>query len=441
MQYISLLELNSLIKATLKTQLAPSYWVVAEVSEMRVVQRGHCYLELIEKENDFLQAKLRATIWTYDYRNICSWFETVTGQPLSPGMKVLAKITVDFHELYGLSANIKEIDPQFTLGERARKKQEVIDKLVADGIFDMNKQLTLPYVPQNIAIISSPTAAGYGDFMHQLQNNEHGYSFSVKLFSALMQGGDAPASIIEALYAIHREGTSYDLVAIIRGGGAQTDMDCFDDYELASHVAQFPIPIITGIGHERDESITDLVAHTKFKTPTAVSAFLISITASFEQKLDIIAKQLSNNVRKICMTQNYKLIALSKHFLINKTMFWNKQISKLDQTQYRILVHTKRRLEANKTSLTQISRQINTSVKALFKKEIHKIDYINNTLKLSDPKLILKKGYTISYIDNKLIKDATTIAPGKTMVTYSEKSTIKSIIQSETINHNGQKDI
>lgn len=441
MQYISLLELNSLIKATLNGQLASSYWVVAEISEMRVVQRGHCYLELIEKENDFLQAKLRATIWAYDFRNINGWFEAVTEHPLSPGMKVLAKVTVDFHELYGLSANIKDIDPKFTLGERARKKQEIIDKLVADGIFDMNKQLALPYAPQKIAVISSPTAAGYGDFMHQLHNNEQGYLFSVKLFSATMQGCDAPASIITALHAIHRQITSFDLVAIIRGGGAQTDMDCFDDYELASHVAQFPLPVITGIGHERDESITDLVAHTKFKTPTAVSAFLISGVASFEQKLDLVARSLNNSVRNICLVQNHKLATLSKLFLNNKIKFWDKQISKLDHIQYRLLVHTKSKIEAKSTNLRQISRQLNASVKALFKKEAHKIDYLNNTLKLSDPKLILKKGYTISYIEGKLIKDATIVLPGQTMVTHSENRVVKSIIESETKENNGKRDI
>src|SRR5690554_4575587 len=214
MQYISLLELNNLIRQTLDSSLAPYYWVVAEISELRVVQKGHCYLELVEKESNYLQAKLRATIWAYDYRNISGWFEATTGETLKPGMKVLAKLRVEFHELYGISANIKEIDPQFTLGERAKKRQEVIARLVADGVFDMNKQLPLPYVPQKIAVISSPSAAGYGDFMHHLRQNEYGYNFQVQLYSATMQGSEAPRTIISALHAIHDAPQPYDLVVI-----------------------------------------------------------------------------------------------------------------------------------------------------------------------------------------------------------------------------------
>lgn len=438
MQYISLLELNSQIRQTLDTALAPYYWVVAEISELRVVQKGHCYLELVEKENNYLQAKLRATIWAYDYRNISGWFESITGEALKPGMKVLAKLRVEFHELYGLSANIKEIDPQFTLGERARKKQEVIAKLVAEGVFDMNKQLSLPYAPQKIAVISSATAAGYGDFMHHLQHNEYGYHFHVKLYGALMQGCDAPSSIIKALYVIHDnlESEAYDLVAIIRGGGAQVDMDCFDDYELASHIAQFPLPVITGIGHERDESIADLVAHTKLKTPTAVSAFLISGVASFEQRIDQLAQRIENNVRYICNAQSYKLEELSRTFQLIKTRFWDKQQAVLDQIQYKLLMHGRWIIQGQKKDLSSILKKLRNMSMSTLEKERHKLDYVHKAMQLSDPKQILKKGYTISYIDGKLLKDAE-IGPGKILVTHSENT----IIKSEIIDNNGKEDV
>ena len=436
MQYISLLELNSQIRQTLDTSLAPYYWVVAEISELRVVQKGHCYLELVEKENNYLQAKLRATIWAYDYRNISAWFESTTGETLKPGMKVLAKLRVEFHELYGISANIKEIDPQFTLGERARKKQEVIAKLVADGVFDMNKQLLLPYVPQRIAVISSSTAAGYGDFMHHLQHNEYGYDFQVKLYSAVMQGGDAPGTIINALHAIHSSIESYDMVVIIRGGGAQVDMDCFDDYELASHVAQFPLPIITGIGHERDESVADLVAHTKLKTPTAVSAFLISGVATFEQRIDRLAQRIENNVRHICKAESYKLEELSRSFQLIKTRFWDKQQAALDQIQYKLLMHGRWTVQKEKKELSGIFRKLSTAALSTLEKEKHKLNYLQKTIELSDPKLILKKGYTISYIDGKLLKDTEPVS-GEVLITHTENS----IIRSEIIDNNGKEDI
>lgn len=436
MQYISLLELNSQIRQTLDTALAPYYWVVAEISELRVVQKGHCYLELVEKENNFLQAKLRATIWAYDYRNISGWFEATTGETLKPGMKVLAKLRVEFHELYGISANIKEIDPQFTLGERAKKRQEVIARLVADGVFDMNKQLPLPYVPQKIAVISSPSAAGYGDFMHHLRQNEYGYNFQVQLYSATMQGSEAPRTIISALHAIHDAPQPYDLVVIIRGGGAKIDMDCFDDYDLASHIAQFPLPIITGIGHERDESVADLVAHTKLKTPTAVSAFLISGVASFEQRIDQLAQRIENNVRHICKAQSYKLEELSRSFQLIKTRFWDKQHAALDQIQYRLPMHGRWIVQREKKSLADIFKRLSTVAASNLDKERNKLDYMKKTIELSDPKLILKKGYTISYVDGKLLKNSKP-SPGKVLITHSENT----IIRSEIIDNNGKEDI
>lgn len=436
MQYISLLELNNQIRQGLDTVLAPYYWVVAEISELRVVQKGHCYLELVEKENNYLQAKLRATIWAYDYGNISGWFESTTGEQLKPGMKILAKLRVEFHELYGISANIKEIDPQFTLGERARKRQEVIAKLVAEGVFDMNKQLPLPYVPQKLAVISSPTAAGYGDFIHHLQHNEYGYNFQVKLYSAIMQGGEAPSTIIAALRAIQNASESYDMVVIIRGGGAKVDMDCFDDYDLASHIAQFPLPIITGIGHERDESVADLVAHTKMKTPTAVSAFLISGVASFEQRIDQLAQRIENNVRHMCKAQSYKLEELSRSFQLIKTRFWDKQQTALDQIQYKLLMHGRWSVKKEQKGLSDIFQQLSAAAMSTLEKEKHKLNYLQKTIELSDPKLILKKGYTISYVSGKLLKDTEPIS-GDVMITHTENS----IIRSEIIDTNGRKDI
>lgn len=428
MQPISLFELNSLIKHTLSTQLAPSYWVIAEISELRTAQKGHCYLELVEKEGNALQAKLRATIWSYAYRNISGWFETLTGQSLKPGMSILANISIDFHELYGLSANIKDIDPRFTLGERARKRQEIIERLTSEGVFEMNKMLTLPLAPQRIAVISSSTAAGYGDFMEHLLKNDRNYHFHVDLYNSMMQGCDAPASIIKALLSIHQRMDDYDLVVLVRGGGAQVDMDCFDDYDLASHVAQFPLPVITGIGHERDESITDLVAHTKMKTPTAVSAFLISGMSNFENNLDSLIKMMESNARRFCQEQNFRLADYLKFFSYQKTRIWDKQNIYLSQLQQRIKVHSGRSLKSEADRLGKLAKRLKSLTKETLYKQTLKVDYIDHTLKLSDPDEILKKGYTISYIENKTLNKSNP-AEGATMVTKSSNLIIESKIK------------
>jgi exodeoxyribonuclease VII large subunit len=276
MEHLSLYELNKKISEALANNLEPSYWVVAEIGQIQTNRKGHCYLELVEKEDDQIKAKTRATIWSYTYRNLSTWFEGITGQSLKAGMKILFNATIQYHEIYGFSLNIRDIDAQYTLGERAKKRQEIIERLREDGVFEMNKELRLPTVPQNIAVISSETAAGFGDFMDQIVGNDYGYEVEIELFNAVMQGEEAASSIIDAMHQVFENIGNYDLLVIIRGGGATLDLDCFDNYDLGSHVAQFPIPVITGIGHERDETITDMVAHTKMKTPTAVAEFIIS---------------------------------------------------------------------------------------------------------------------------------------------------------------------
>ena len=283
MEHLSLLELNQLIKQALSSQLQPTYWVVAEIGELRVAQNGHCYLDLVDKGDDRLLAKVRATIWSYTFRTLRGWFEAMTGEALRPGLKILAQVEVKFHELYGLSVNVKDIDAQYTLGERARRRQQVVQQLMDEGVYEMNKGLLLPVVPQRVAVISSPTAAGLGDFMDQLAHNRGGYRFEVQLFKASMQGDGAEASIVTALLEVYQRmeeyGSEYDVVVIIRGGGAQVDLDCFDTYTLASHIAQFPIPVITGIGHERDETVADLVAHTKNEDPQPPSPSFLSMVS------------------------------------------------------------------------------------------------------------------------------------------------------------------
>ena len=383
MESLSLFELNNLVKQVLDLNLASTYWVVAEIGEMRLNQKGHCYMELVEKEDEIIKAKTKANIWSYTYRNLSGWFESITKQSLQPGLKILAQVEINFHELYGFSLTVKDIDPNFTLGERARKKQEVIAQLTADGVLDMNQEIPLPLVPQNIAVISSETAAGYGDFIDQLNNNKHHYKFNIKLFKALMQGEKAKDSIIDAMHRINETIENFEMVVIIRGGGGQVDLDCFDTYDLATHIAQFPIPVITGIGHERDETIADLVAHTKLKTPTAVAEFLINGLENFEGKLDELFNNIWQHSNEYLTNQHYNL-----EHLKNKLVYGSKQS-----------LHN-----ANNT-ISYLAEKLSASPHLFLKKEHAKIDLLEKSIALLNPINVLKRGYSITRVNGKVLKE------------------------------------
>lgn len=414
--------------------MEPSYWVVAEIGELRLNQKGHCYMELVEKEEDTIRAKIRANIWSYTYRNLSGWFESITHQTLHPGIKILANVTVNFHELYGLSLTVKDIDPNFTLGERARKKQEVIRQLQSEGVFTMNKELLLPVAPQRIAVISSPTAAGLGDFMDQLENNKENFRFEVKLFQAMMQGDEAMNSIIEAMHRVHNEIEDFDVLVIIRGGGAKVDLDCFDTYDLAAHVAQFPLPVITGIGHERDETITDLVAHTKMKTPTAVAAFLISGLKQFEEKIDALYTKAWHHTHNFLNHQNSLLDHLQNQLKHLSKRFLAEKESELDRLGHSLKLLSKSIVSQHKIRLTNLTNQIKSKPFVILQNHLNKIFFLEKSVQLLDPQEVLKRGYTITTIDGKPPDSIENIGKDMVMVTKSRKKTIKSKIQHIKIN-------
>ena len=312
-QRFSLFELNRLVRESIESEMPDAYWVEAELSECRE-SRGHCYMELIQKDELSATpvAKAQAKCWANKWLAIRPYFERTTGQQLHAGMKVLLQVCPQFHEAYGFSWIVNDIDPTYTIGDMARKRQEIIQKLKAEGVFDLQKELRLPLFCQHIAVISSQTAAGYGDFCNQLADNPYGFKFETQLFPAIMQGEGVEQSIINALESIWRKAESgkrkedsFDCIAIIRGGGATSDMSGFDTLALAENVANFPIPIITGIGHERDESILDMVSHTRVKTPTAAATLLIE---HLKEVLDII----DNSQELITRYAQQKLSALNK---------------------------------------------------------------------------------------------------------------------------------
>ncbi len=405
MAQLTLFELNNLIKSKLETHLAPNYWVIAEISELRLNQKGHCYMELVEKENNFIQAKIRANIWSYTYRTLSSQFEQATSTSLKPGIKVLFNLSVNFHEVYGLSLTVNDIDPNYTIGERSRLKEETIQRLQKEDLIDKNKQLELPLVPQKIAIISSESAAGYGDFMNQLNNNNRFYHFQTKLFPAMMQGNEAVVSIRTSLKEIYESEISFDAVVIIRGGGAQADLDCFDTYELARAISLFPLPVLTGIGHERDQTVADSVAHTSLKTPTAVAEFLISGMGRFD---DLLHEYLYK-IEKVCEA---KLIIEQQHL-----QYLSNQIR---QSAQQILTTDNHQLEQKSLTLRYVSKRY-------LERQQAQITTLDKQLNLIDPATILNRGYSI------------TLKNGKSVV--NQQVEIGDLLETRTLNKNIQSEV
>lgn len=410
MQEFSLSELNLQIQKTLEEHLAASYWVVAEIAQIQVNHSGHCYLELVQKEEGKVVAKARATIWAYSYRNISAWFEKITGSNLEAGMRILANAKVTFHEVYGLSLNIKDIDPSFTLGEREKARQIVIQKLEDDGVMDMNQGLDLPTVPQQIAIISSETAAGYDDFVNQLTNNPYGYCVYYQLYPAVMQGDKAPDSIINALHQIYKE-ESADIVVIIRGGGSQLDLDCFDDYELSSHIAQFPLPVITGIGHERDTSIVDMVAHTPLKTPTAVAEFILQGFSAFQLSIEEQFNTIASIANSYITTEKEQLIYLTSG------------ITQLSSHH----------LHTNQSQLNNLIQNIKHLSTTQLMKSRNKLSTMEQKIELLNPKHLLERGYSLTYFNGKPI-GSTNVAKGDKLETITSTQRIKSTVE-KTLKH------
>lgn len=405
-KYISLFELNSLVREAIECEMPDEYWVEAELSECRET-RGHCYMELVQKDDKTATpiAKASAKCWAQKWMLVRPYFERTTGQQLHSGLKVLLKVYPQFHETYGFSWIVTDIDPTYTLGDMACKRQEIIQQLKAEGVFDLQKELELPVFCQRIAVISSETAAGYGDFCNQLANNPYGFQFQTQLFPAIMQGEGVEQSIINALERIYN--CQFDAVVIIRGGGATSDMSGFDTLALAENVANFPLPIITGIGHERDESILDMVSHTRVKTPTAAATFLID---HLKEVLDVVESAqtlITRYAQQKLLTLNTQLSTLSEAIPRLFSIVKTRQEAKIDTLQQRIPMLLERRLLA----------------------ENHRLQLMEEKLKALDPQLLLKRGYSITLHNGRAVKDATTLKTGDEIETRLEKGTIKSIIK------------
>ncbi len=427
---LSVLQLTTAIQQVLEKELEPLVWVVGELSDFRQAPQGHVYFELVEKQGNQVQAKIRANLWQFTYRSVAAKFESVTGTTLKNGMKVLAQVSVTYHPVYGLSLNVKDIDPSFSLGERARIRQETIAKLTQEGWMGHNARLPLPLVIQRIAIISSATAAGYGDFINQLAGNPQGYQVYHQLFPSLMQGNEAVESLLSALdqVAEQAEKLHLDAVVIIRGGGAQLDLDCFDDYRLALRIADFSLPVLTGIGHERDETIADLVAHTRLKTPTAVAEFILSSFREYEENLALAAQRLDWITRAKFSEEERKLQACHLRIQGEGKQLLSREGEKARTSALRIQHAVKNDTKQEKSKLEQRQEQLKKGLQRFIKIQLESITRLETGTRQLDPNALLQKGYTRTESQGKPIHQLT-LVPGDQILTHTSTQKISSTIQ------------
>lgn len=407
-QVLSLFELNRFVKQALHNHLPDTYWVQAELSDVRSNSSGHCYLEFVQKDTggNHLIAKARGTIWSNIFKMLKPYFEQETGQQFASGIKVLVQVSVEFHELYGYSLTVLDIDPTYTLGDMARRRREIILRLEEEGVLTMNKELDMPLAPQRIAVISSATAAGYGDFCDQLRNNPYGLSFQTKLFPAVMQGERVEESIISALESVYQELDEWDVVVLIRGGGATSDLSGFDTYNLAANCAQFPLPIITGIGHERDETVLDIVAHTRVKTPTAAAEHLIACLYETALKLEDHATRVVNKVEERLNWEHTRLNRLSERIPMNVRMC----------------------LQAGHYAVKGIQHRIDVALQERLLKEKHRLQLLEHQVRTASPEHLLKRGYSITLLDGRAVTDISQLKEGDVVTTRYAKGESQSVI-------------
>ena len=427
---LSLFELNQLVRRSVRTCLPDEYWVQVELSDVRANYSGHCYLECVQKDpkSNSLIAKARGIIWSNVFSQLKPYFEQETGQAFVSGIKVLVKVTVDFHELYGYSLTIVDIDPAYTLGDMARRRHEILLRLQEEGVLSLNKELELPVLAQRIAVISSATAAGYGDFCNQLENNAFGFAFYPRLFPAIMQGERVEASVIAALDRIYAESEKWDVVVIIRGGGATSDLSGFDTYDLAASCAQFPLPIITGIGHERDDTVIDLVAHTRVKTPTAAAEFLVNHLRQTAEQLENYAYYIRQEVPARLSREKERLERCITRIPARVQMRLQREDFRRERLAKRMEMAWQSRLAREQYRL-ELSSRLSVALQARLLKEKHRLDLLEKSVEAASPDLLLKRGYSITLKDGKAVTDASLLKPGDRVVTRVAKGQFSSEVQ------------
>lgn len=421
MEPLSLYQLNNHIRGVIEDSFDEPLWVVGELLDGRPASGGHFYGELIQRDEDkdSIIARARITIWARNYQILRLRFQQETGETLRSGLKLLLLVKVSFHEQFGYSLNVLDVDTSYTVGDMVRRRQEILRKLQSDGIINDNKTLPLPMCLQRIAVISSDSAAGYGDFCVQLLNNDYGLHFDIRLFPAMMQGSRVEESILAALDAVlsvdesnlqcSTKGQSeegFDCVVIIRGGGATGDLSDFDSYPLASAIAQFPLPVFVGIGHERDETVLDYVANQALKTPTAVAAFIIDHQVQQLVRIDELGQRITNAARSRLQRENVRLSRLSTFFPLAFA----------------------RLKERHSARLEMLFQRISSSIPHRLERERHRIELLEQRFRGLDPNLLLKRGYSITTCNGRIVRKPADVQQGDIIVTRTEGGEITSTV-------------
>lgn len=447
---LTLYELNNQVKDCLEERFPFPVWIIAEISEINA--RNHCYIELIQKDENTenLIAKSRATIWAHTYNMLKPYFEITTGYILQSGIKVMLRVEVQYSELYGISLNVKDIDPTYTLGDVERQRKEVLSRLKDDGILDMNKTIPIPLLPKTIAVISSAKAAGYQDFIKQLESCPSDYKFHIKLFPAIMQGEKSKDSIIAALEKVYENENIFNIVVLIRGGGAVSDLACFDTYELVAHIAQFPLPVITGIGHDKDVSIADRVANTALKTPTAVADFIIDRFHSCSDSIERISQKLSeltddyfaeayeqlrhcNSTFKYILPKylqntrhKHSLLIRKFHRIVKDSIRVSE--NQMNTTRNKLSYVLQEKCKMQDQQIHFLQERMKGRIRNFLKSKSEKLLYKEQVVSLLSPERLLERGYTITTLANgKILKDISMLKKGDLLNT----KTIDGIVVSE----------
>lgn len=406
-------------------------WVTAEVAQAQV-SRGHFYVTLVQKSelSDSPVAQLRCQIWSSNVEPVLGPLRTATGDDIRAGIKILAFVSVSFHPVYGLSGQILAIDPDYTLGDMERRRQEILRQLTADGVVGMNKEIPLPTVIQRVAVVSAATAAGYGDFRDQLRNNPYGIGYQTVLFSAAMQGEAAEASVITALNAIAERADEFDVVVIIRGGGSKMDLACFDSYLMASNVAQFPLPVIAGIGHERDTSIVDMVAHTSLKTPTAVAEFLVQHDADFLAMLDSLADRAARAAESALAAARYGLanLRLRVFSAAHSTLVASR--SRADSLSLRAASAASARLARQEMEARMWRQRLLSAANARLDSEARRLEASERHVAAIDPREVLGRGFSVTTdSDGNRLASAASLKPGDAITTFFADGKVSSTVK------------
>ena len=426
---LSLYELNSIVASVIDIDMPGDYWVVAELSELREV-RGHCYMELVEKDelSNTPIAKASAKWWASRWSMLRPMFERITGQRLHAGMKVMLSVHAQFHAAYGFSWILSDINPEYTMGDLARRRQQIVAQLKAEGVFDLQRELTLPMFAQRIAVVSSDGAAGYGDFCRQLADNSAHYIYNVELFAATMQGEAVERSVIAALNRIYSRHDSFDVVVIIRGGGATSDLSGFDTLALAENVANFPLPVITGIGHDRDESILDMVAHTRVKTPTAAAQLLIDNLARTESMIEAARQSIVDSTRRRMQHERVRVESLSARIPMMFSLVKTKEEARVDMLSRRIEAATQRRIATALMQIDSLQAKLQSAVNRQLVDARHRLQLIEQRVEAVNPERLLQRGYSITTYNGHAVRNAAELPEGAVVETRVEKGKFTSVV-------------